>query len=98
VAECYSREGGERERRRLPPKNLRSRHRRNRHRLHLDVEARLIGVDLHEHVANAQGRALVMGDDELHLLRGDDTFSTSAIIAVGPATSSSDSATRSGPR
>ena len=35
------------------------------------------GVDLQEHVAGAQGRALVMGDDDLDLLhvghhRGDD--------------------------
>ena len=42
--------------------------RRHGHRLDLDVGARLISVDLQEHVADAQGRALVMGDDDLDLL------------------------------
>lgn len=41
--------------------------RRHRHRLDLDVGERLISVDLQEHVADAQGRALVMGDDDLDL-------------------------------
>jgi hypothetical protein len=45
--------------------------------LDLDVGAGLISVDLQEHVADAQGRALVMGNDDLDLLhvghhRGDD--------------------------
>ena len=65
-------QGGEREHGRLPPEDFRSRNRRHHHRLDLDVGAGLISVDLHEHVADAQGRALVMGDDELHLLRSDD--------------------------
>ena len=43
------------------------RDRRQSHRLDLDVGARLIGVDLQEHVADAEGRALVMGDDDLDL-------------------------------
>src|SRR4029077_16765110 len=43
----------------------------------LDVGARLIGVDLQEQIADSQGHALVMGDDDLDLfhvshLRGDD--------------------------
>ena len=68
---------GEREHGRLPPQDLRGRDRRHRHRLDLDVGAGLIGVDLQEHVADAQGRALAMGDDDLDLLhvghhRGDD--------------------------
>ena len=72
-----SREGGEREHGRLAPQDLRGRDRRQGHRLDLDVGARLIGVDLQEHVTDAQGRALVMGDDDLDLLhvghyRGDD--------------------------
>jgi hypothetical protein len=55
----------------------RARARRHSHRLDLDVGARLISVDLQEHVADAQGRALVVGDDDLDLLhvghyRGDD--------------------------
>ena len=54
--------------RRLPPQDLRSRDRRHGHRLDLDVSARLIGVDLQEHVTDAQGRALAMGDDDLDLL------------------------------
>ena len=62
---------------RLPPQDLGRRDGRHRHRLDLDVGAPLIGVDLQEHVADAQGRALVMGDDDLDLLhvrdyRGDD--------------------------
>ena len=36
--------------------------------LDLDVAARLICVDLQKHVADAQGHALVMGDDDLDLL------------------------------
>ena len=46
----------------------RGRDRRQRHRLDLDVGARLIGVDLQEHVADAQRRALAMGDDDLDLV------------------------------
>jgi hypothetical protein len=77
AAECRPWEGGEREHGRLPPQDLRSRDRRHSHRLDLDVGARLISVDLQEHVTDAQGRALVMGDDDLDLLhlghyRGDD--------------------------
>jgi hypothetical protein len=60
--------GGEREHGRLAPQDLRSRDRRHGHRLDLDVGARLISVDLQEHVTDAQGRALVMGDDDLDLL------------------------------
>ena len=48
--------------------DLRSRDRRHSHRLDLDVGTRLISVDLQEHVTDAQGRALVMGDDDLDLL------------------------------
>jgi hypothetical protein len=58
AAECRPREGGEREHGRLAPQDLRGRDRRQGHRLDLDVDARLIGVDLQEHVADAQGRAL----------------------------------------
>ena len=68
AAKCRPREGGEREHGRLPPPDLRSRDRRHSHRLDLDVGARLISVDLQEHVADAQGRALLMGDDDLDLL------------------------------
>ena len=67
----------------LPPQDLRSRDRRHSHRLDLDVSARLISVDLQEHVTDAQGRALVMGDDDLDLLhvghyRGRTTDSTAS--------------------
>ena len=68
AAECRPWEGGEREHGRLPPQDLRGRDRRHRHRLDLDVGARLISVDLQEHVADAQRRALAMGDDDLDLL------------------------------
>jgi hypothetical protein len=49
---------GERERRRLVPQDLRGRDRRDGHGRDLDVGAGLISVDLQEHVADAQGRAL----------------------------------------
>src|SRR4051812_360260 len=61
-------EGGEGEHGRLAPQNGRSRDRRHGHRLCLDVGARLIMVDLQEQVGDAQGRALVMGDDDLDCL------------------------------
>jgi hypothetical protein len=67
AAECRPWEDGEREHGRLPPQDLRSRDRRHSHRLDLDVGARLIRVDLQEHVVDAHGRALVMGDDDLDL-------------------------------
>jgi hypothetical protein len=50
----------------LAPQDLRSRDRRQSHRLDLDLGARLIGVDLQEHLADTQGRPLVMGDDDLN--------------------------------
>jgi hypothetical protein len=68
AAQCPPADGGEREHGRLAPQDLRSRDRRHGHRLDLDVGARLINVDLQEHIADAQGRAIVMGDDDLDLL------------------------------
>jgi hypothetical protein len=68
VAEGRPRESGEREHGRLPPQDFRGRDGCHRHRLDLDVSARLIGVDFQEHVADPQGRALAMGDDNLDLL------------------------------
>ena len=68
AAECRPRDGGDREHGRLAPQDLRGRDRRQGHRLDLDVDARLIGVHLQEHVADAQGRALGMGDDDLDLI------------------------------
>ena len=41
--------------------------RRHGHRADLDVGTRLIRVDLQEDVADAQSRALVVGDDDLNL-------------------------------
>jgi hypothetical protein len=70
AAECRPWEGGEREYRRLPPQDLRGRDRRHSHCLDLDVGARLISVDLQEHVADAQGRALVMRHDDLDVFHG----------------------------
>ena len=70
VAECRPADGGEREHGRLAPQDLRSRDRRHGHRLDLDIGARLVSVDHQEHVADAQGRALVMGNDDLDLLHG----------------------------
>ena len=62
---------------RLAPKDLGGRERDHRHRLDLNICAGRISVDLQEHVADAQGRALAMGDDDLDLVhvghsRGDD--------------------------
>ena len=36
-------------------------------RLDFDIDARLMAVDLQEHVTDAQGRALAMGDDDRDL-------------------------------
>ena len=44
---------------------------------------RLIGVDLQEHVADAQGRALVMGDDDLDLLHVGHHRGMTTDIATG---------------
>jgi len=55
------------------------RDRRHGHRLDLAVGAGLISVDLQEHAADAQGRALVIGDDDLDLIHV-------AITADGPGT------------
>jgi hypothetical protein len=70
AAECPSGKGGERKHGRLPPHNARGRKGCQRHRRDLAVGAGLIGVDLEEHVADAQGRALTMGDDNLDLHAG----------------------------
>ncbi len=68
VTERRSRNGGEREHGRLPPQDLRGRDRRQRHHLDLDVGAGLISVDLQEHVADVQRRALAVSDNDLDLL------------------------------
>jgi hypothetical protein len=39
----------------------------HRHRLDLDIRASLISIDFQENVADAQGRAIVMGNDNLNL-------------------------------
>jgi hypothetical protein len=83
VAECRPADGGEREQRRLPPQNLRGRDRRHRHRLDLDAGAGLISVDLQEHVAYAQGRALAMGDDDLDLFHAGEYRGMTAGVAPG---------------
>jgi hypothetical protein len=70
AAECRPWEGGERQYGWLPPQDLRGRDRRHSHRLDLDVGARLISVDLEEHVADAHRRALVMGHDDLDVFHG----------------------------
>ena len=70
AAECRPWEGGEREYGRLPPQDLRGRDRRHSHCLDLDVGARLISVDLQEHLADAQGRALVVGYNDLDVFHG----------------------------
>jgi hypothetical protein len=52
----------------LAPQDVRRRDGRQGDRLDLDVEAHLIGVDLQEDVADAQGHALGMGDGNVDLL------------------------------
>src|SRR5215468_1295128 len=83
AAQCRPGESGEREYRRLPPQDLRSRDRRHGHRLDLDIGARLIGVDLQEHVADAQGRALGVGDDDLDLLHTGHCRGMTTDMATG---------------
>lgn len=68
AAERSPREGSEREHGRPSPQDLRGRDRRQPHRLDLDISAQLISIDLQEHVTDAQGRALVMRDNELDLV------------------------------
>jgi len=59
--------GGEREHGRFPPEHVRSGDRHHGHRGDLTLGARRVGVDLQEHVADAQRRALAVGDDDLDL-------------------------------
>ena len=59
-----TREGSKREQGRSPPQDLRGRNRCHGHRLGFDVGACLINVDLQKHLADAQGGALAMGDDD----------------------------------
>ena len=68
AAERRPREGAEREHGRLAPQDFRSRDRRHPHRLDLDVGPRLVSVDLQEHLADAERRAVVVGDDDLDLI------------------------------
>jgi hypothetical protein len=70
AAECRPWESAKREYGRLPPQDLRGRDRRHSHCLDLDVGTRLISVDLQEHVADEQGRALVIGHDDLDAFHG----------------------------
>jgi hypothetical protein len=49
----------------------------------LDVGTPLIGVDLQEHVADAQRRALVMGHDDLDLLHAGHCRGMATDIATG---------------
>jgi hypothetical protein len=83
AAERRPREGGEREDGRLAPQDLRSRNRRHGHRLDLDLGARLVTVDLQEHVADSEGRAVVMGDDNLDLLHAGHYRGMTTSIARG---------------
>jgi hypothetical protein len=83
VTECRPADGGEREHGRPPPQDLRSRDRRHSHRLDLDAGARLVSVDLQEHVADAQGRALAMGDDDLDLFHAGQYRGMTAGVAPG---------------
>ncbi len=70
AAERPAREGGDREHGWPVPEHLGRRDGRQRHRPGLDPGARPVGVHLQEHVADAQGRPLGMGDDDLDLVHG----------------------------
>jgi hypothetical protein len=70
ASKCRPWKCGNREHVRFAPQNLRGWHWREGHRLDLEVEARLIGVHLQKHIADAQGRALGMGDDDSDLIHG----------------------------
>jgi hypothetical protein len=83
AAECRPQEGGDREHGRLAPQDLRRRDRRQGHRLDLDVGTRLITVDLQEHVTDAQGRALAMGDDDLDLFQAGQYRGMTTDVAPG---------------
>jgi hypothetical protein len=54
------------------PQDLRSRDRGPGHGVDLDVDSRLISINLQEHVAHPQGRALVVGDNDLDLFHEGD--------------------------
>jgi hypothetical protein len=54
-----------------PAKGCAGRDWRPGHRLDLDVAAGLVGVDLQEHIADAQGRAVAVGDDNLDRIHVD---------------------------
>ena len=66
-AECCSRNRRESEHWRLAPKDFGGGDRCPRHDLDLSIDARLIGVDLQEHIANAQRHALRMLDNDFDL-------------------------------
>jgi hypothetical protein len=66
-AERLAGHGADREHGRLAPQDRRGRYRRHGHRPHLDVGVRRVAVDLQEHVADAQRRALAVGDDDFNL-------------------------------
>jgi len=83
VAECRPADGGQCEHRRPAPQNLRSRDRSHGHRLDFDVGASPISVDLQEHGADAQGRALTMGDDDLDLFHAGQCHPMTAGLAPG---------------
>jgi hypothetical protein len=82
AAECRAGEGGECEHGRFAPPDLRRGDGRHGHRRDLDVGAPLIGVDLEEHVADAQGRALVVGHDDLDLRHAGHLGGTNTAVAT----------------
>jgi hypothetical protein len=54
--------------RRLPPQDLRCRHRSQGDRFDLDVGARLVSVDLQERVTDAQRHAIIVGKNDLDMV------------------------------
>jgi hypothetical protein len=65
MAECRPGDSGECKHKWIPPKDVRGRHWRHRHCFDLDIGAGLVGVDLQEHIADRQDRAVAVGDDNL---------------------------------
>ena len=96
VAECRARDSGEGEHGRVPPKDVRGRDWRHCHCLHLNVGTNLIAVDLQEHIADAQGRTVSMGDDDLDRFHVghdcEDARPTSSHLRCAPAAERSGSA------
>ncbi len=89
MAQCSPRDSNEYEHRWIPPEDVRGRNGCHRHCFDLEVSAGLIGIDLQEHVTDAHGRTITVGDDNLdHVHVGHDNGEarpTSSHLSSAPA-------------